>query len=882
MEGEKEEEMSSLKRDLVFLIRQFLDEVKYKETVTLEKESQYFFNMRYLEDCITNGEWDDAEKYLSGYTKLEDNPQSMKIFFMIRKQKYLEALEKGDNGKALEILLKELKVFSTYDEELFKETTLLLTLADFRDCEQLSNYGGAKSARAMMLVDLKKLVEGNPLLCDKLQFPTLENSRLQTLIYQSLRWQHQFCKNPRPNPDMKTLFLDHICGPPNDGCAPSPVANTLMGSISKLASFPPVGVYGPFDPAATPAPLTSSLAGWMANPFYVAHQALPAGPIGLSAFSNVVVLIASTEKNSRTPTNYLAIDYQTAEFKKVLKRPRPSGISKEKNNLRVNILLVTYPAQSYAHTLSSSEDLPKNVFSDLKQGSTVKSGTSIGDVTIWEAASRERLVSINFKVWDLGACSMTLQSTVCLWASLANEYTASVNWHQNYPLKTTAFPFMLLAGNVFVSQSSTSWKGVAYSKHILHIYSYHGSDDLRNHLEIEAHVGGVSDIAFSQPNKLLCVITSREDKTIKVWDATSGNNRFTFEGHEAPVYSVCPYQKEDIQFIFSTAIDGKIKGWLYDNTGSRVDYVAPGHSCMTMTYSADGTRLFSCGTNKDGESHIVEWDDSDGTVKRTYHGLGKQSVGIMQFDSTRNQFLAAGDEFQIKFWDVDNVNLLTASPCLRFNKEGILLAVSTNDNGIKILANADGTQLLQSIANRALDTSKAASVAVAKGPTIGTFDASSNRTSVDIADRTAPITAIFGLVVRMIHTNTGGAILALTVNAEHKLWKWKKNEHNLNGKWIPTKSSGIIIDAVFSCDSESIYACFGDASVRILTSATLQLRCRINPGFILVIAAHPSEPDQFAVALNNGGVLVLEPLVGEKWGENVAGPSISSTAGSDQ
>ncbi|XVE92297.1 hypothetical protein REPUB_Repub01dG0084900 [Reevesia pubescens] len=32
-------------------------------------------------------------------------------------------------------------------------------------------------------------------------------------------------------------------------------------------------------------------------------------------------------------------------------------------------------------------------------------------------------------------------------------------------------------------------------------------------------------------------------------------------------------------FIFSTIVDGKIKAWLYDNMGSRVDYEydAPGH-----------------------------------------------------------------------------------------------------------------------------------------------------------------------------------------------------------------------------------------------------------------------------------------------------------------
>lgn len=46
----------------------------------------------------------------------------------------------------------------------------------------------------------------------------------------------------------------------------------------------------------------------------------------------------------------------------------------------------------------------------------------------------------------------------------------------------------------------------------------------------------------------------------------------------------------NLQFIFSTAIDGKIKAWLYDDMGSRVDYDAPGHWCTTMLYSADGSR----------------------------------------------------------------------------------------------------------------------------------------------------------------------------------------------------------------------------------------------------------------------------------------------------
>ena len=54
--------------------------------------------------------------------------------------------------------------------------------------------------------------------------------------------------------------------------------------------------------------------------------------------------------------------------------------------------------------------------------------------------------------------------------------------------------------------------------------------------------------------------------------------------------------------------------------------------------------------------------------------------------------------------------------------------------------------------------------------------------------------------------------------------------------------------------------------------------------FPLVIAAHPSDPNQFALGLTDGGVHIIEPSESEgKWGtsppvENGAGPSTTSGA----
>jgi hypothetical protein len=197
------------------------------------------------------------------------------------------------------------------------------------------------------------------------------------------------------------------------------------------------------------------------------------------------------------------------------------------------------------------------------------------------------------------------------------------------------------------------------------------------------------------------------DWIVQVWDAATGRKQYTFEGHEAPVYSVCPHHKEsiqvdctalrsflflcicwellwyrltspctlslaiflvpsdqqlfarhllancpqkkkftyvsgwycDLQFIFSTAIDGKIKAWLYDLLGSRVDYDAPGHWCTTMAYSADGTRWCEF-SSSDGilNSSIAHWLDlsSVWTVYMCEDVAFFRIIYVLPFTDTQN------------------------------------------------------------------------------------------------------------------------------------------------------------------------------------------------------------------------------------------------------
>ncbi|XP_048324289.2 topless-related protein 3 isoform X3 [Ziziphus jujuba] len=867
--------MSSLSRELVFLILQFLDEEKFKESVhKLEKESGFFFNMKYFEEKVQAGEWEEVEKYLSGFTKVDDNRYSMKIFFEIRKQKYLEALDRQDKAKAVEILVGDLKVFSTFNEELYKEITQLLTLGNFRENEQLSKYGDTKTARSIMLIELKKLIEANPLFRDKLTFPTLKSSRLRTLINQSLNWQHQLCKTPRPNPDIKTLFTDHTCTPPNGPLATTPV-NLPVAAVAKPAAYASIGAHGPFPPPAAAAN-ANALAGWMANAS--ASSSVQAAVVTASSIpvpQNQVSIL----KHPRTPPATPGmVDYQSPDHEQLIKRLRSSQSVEE----------VTYPTPRQQASWSQ-DDLPKTVAFSLHQGSNVTSmdfhpshhtlllvGCSNGEITLWELGLRERLVSKPFK------------------ATIVTDAPVSVSrvmWSPD--------------GN-FV--------GVAFTKRLIHLYAYSGSNDLRHHLEIDAHAGAVNDLAFAHPNKQLCVVTCGEDKLIKVWDLT-GRQLHNFEGHEAPVYSICPHHKENIQFIFSTAIDGKIKAWLYDNMGSRVDYDAPGHWCTTMLYSADGSRLFSCGTSKDGDSYLVEWNESEGAIKRTYSGFSrKKSAGVVQFDTTQNHFLAAGEDSQIKFWDMDNNNVLASTdaeggllslPRLRFNKEGNLLAVTTADHGFKILASAAGLKTLKAIESTSFEGLRPSIESTPIKNGVDPMGRSVEKPrSVDIIDKTRPwqLTEILdpvhcrlvtmpdstdtsSRVVRLLYTNSGVGILALGSNGVQKLWKWVRNEQNPSGKatatvvpqhWQPNSGllmtndvSGVNLEEAVPCialsknDSYVMSACGGKVSLFNMMTFKVMTTFMPPPPASTFLAFHPQDNNIIAIGMEDSTIHIYNVRVDE-------------------
>ncbi|XWS26191.1 hypothetical protein CRYUN_Cryun26dG0009900 [Craigia yunnanensis] len=885
-----DEKRSTLSKELLFLILQFCNDEGYKKTAhMLERESGCYFDMEFFEDMVLNGKWDKVEKYLSSFTNVNDNKNSTKIYFEIRKQNFLEALDNNDRAKALDILMKDLKVFAHHNEDLFREMTQLLTLDNFREHELLSVYGDSESSRKILMDELKKLFEANPVFHGKLKFPSIKSQRLRRLINQGLNWQHIQCKYPQPNPDVKTLFEDHVCQWQQN--------NLFMQSTEY--PLPLQDAYVPVFPAS-----------WISGPSTVPYAASDeyiclSGPITLATTSNNI-----GESHTISQKSLLGAEDEVTST--ILHPGRNHSIECSIFD-DLPIISVNNDILQNMEPIRDT-NLPKTVARILNEGSSPMSidfhpvqqtfllvGTNIGDIGLWDVNSGEKMLSRNFMVWNIGACSMIFKTT------MMKDPCMSVNrvaWSPN--------------GSFF---------GVAYSKHIVQLYSFHGCTDIQQKLEIDAHVGGVNDLAFSTPNEQLLVITGGDDKIIKVWDVITGVQMHNLEGHEAPVYSLCPQSKQDIHFIFSTSVDGKIKAWLYDNLGAKVQFDAPGLACTTMAYSSDNRRLFSCGTNKNGESFLVEWNESEGGAKRTYQGLCKISSAIVQFCPTKDKFLAAADDHVIKIWDMDKVELLTtidaegglpANPHIRFNKEGTFLAVIASDNKIKILATDYGLRLLNASVNGFVDSSSDVSNALRKH----VINPSSTDASSGEADRRVPTNCVeenskavknkfidkinnksdackvFQInrpsqcqslqlsghgkadkISRLIYSNAGNAILALASNATHLLWKWPQNDLNLSGKattnvppqlWQPRNCSRLMTNDLTGSKLEEAVPCLAlskndsyllSASggiISLFNMLTFKTMTSIMPPSPAAtsLAFHPQDNNIVAIGMDDSTILI--------------------------
>src|SRR5262249_7219551 len=105
---------------------------------------------------------------------------------------------------------------------------------------------------------------------------------------------------------------------------------------------------------------------------------------------------------------------------------------------------------------------------------------------------------------------------------------------------------------------------------------------------LSGHTGEVNGCAISPDGSF--IVSASNDTTLKVWDASSGSERFTLSGHHDRI-TRCIISP-DSQLIISTSIDTTLRVWSA-TSGQHV-----------LTFPVDG-ELMACTFYPDGEHLIV-------------------------------------------------------------------------------------------------------------------------------------------------------------------------------------------------------------------------------------------------------------------------------------
>jgi WD40 repeat protein/tRNA A-37 threonylcarbamoyl transferase component Bud32 len=206
-----------------------------------------------------------------------------------------------------------------------------------------------------------------------------------------------------------------------------------------------------------------------------------------------------------------------------------------------------------------------------------------------------------------------------------------------------------------------------YSTHPL--YAYRG------------HASGVTAVAWSPNGKRIA--SASFDKTIQVWDATTGGNVYTYRGHADGVIAVA--WSPDGKRIASAGFDKTIQVWDATTGGNVYTYRMHASAVYAVAWSPDGKRIASASDDKT----VQVWDVTTGGNAYTYNGHAS-SVYAVAWSPDGKRIASAGFDKTIQVWDATTGgNIYT----YRMHASAVY-AVAWSPNG-KHIASASGDETVR-------------------------------------------------------------------------------------------------------------------------------------------------------------------------------------------
>ncbi len=210
---------------------------------------------------------------------------------------------------------------------------------------------------------------------------------------------------------------------------------------------------------------------------------------------------------------------------------------------------------------------------------------------------------------------------------------------------------------------------------------------------IEGHTDAVQGVAYSPDGKRLA--SASADRTVKVWDAQTGQELFTLKGHKNAVRAVV-FSPDGKRLASaggpSGKQDGEVKVW-DAQTGQEL-LTLKGHSWIgnTVAFSPDGKRLATTGNPDGKQATITVWDAQTGQQLLALKHNNKDLVCSVAFSSDGKRLATVGGTpsgtgpkpvGEVKVWDAQTgqelltfKSLTTRMRSVAFSPDGKHLATT--------------------------------------------------------------------------------------------------------------------------------------------------------------------------------------------------------------